>query len=237
MKKFNYEARDKATGKIIKSLVQADTETEAAKALVSQGYMPLSINEEGESNNPLTRLNNRITSKDRIVFSRQLATLIGAGLPLTQSLRTVLDQTSNKRMQEVIQEIVADVEGGKTLSSAFGKHPEVFNKLYIALVTAGEASGTLDDALKRIAAQQEKDAAMMSKVRGAMIYPMIVLVVIIAVMLFMMFTIVPQVEKLYTDMKQTLPLITEIMINASNFMINYWWAVLIAVVVAGYFLR
>lgn len=237
MKKFNYEARDKATGKIIKSLVQADTETEAAKALVSQGYMPLSIKEEGESNNPLTRLNNRITSKDRIVFSRQLATLIGAGLPLTQSLRTVLDQTSNKRMQEVIQEIVADVEGGKTLSSAFGKHPEVFNKLYIALVTAGEASGTLDDALKRIAAQQEKDAAMMSKVRGAMIYPMIVLVVIIAVMLFMMFTIVPQVEKLYTDMKQTLPLITEIMINASNFMINYWWAVLIAVVVAGYFLR
>ena len=237
MKKFNYEARDKATGKIIKSLVQADTETEAAKALVSQGYMPLSIKEEDESNNPLTRLNNRITSKDRIVFSRQLATLIGAGLPLTQSLRTVLDQTSNKRMQEVIQEIVADVEGGKTLSSAFGKHPEVFNKLYIALVTAGEASGTLDDALKRIAAQQEKDAAMMSKVRGAMIYPMIVLVVIIAVMLFMMFTIVPQVEKLYTDMKQTLPLITEIMINASNFMINYWWAVLIAVVVAGYFLR
>ncbi len=237
MKKFNYEARDKASGKTIKSMVQADSETEAAKALISQGYMPLSLKEEVEGGNPLSRLNNRITSKDRIIFSRQLATLIGAGLPLTQSLRTVLDQTNNKRMQEVIQEIVADVEGGKTLSSAFAKHPEVFNNIYIALITAGEASGTLDDALKRIAAQQEKDAAMMSKIRGAMVYPLIVLVVIIAVMIFMMFTIIPQVEKLYVDMKKELPFLTAVMIGASNFMIHYWWIVLLVLVVVGYFTR
>ena len=237
MKKFNYEAKDKATGNIVKSLVQADSETEAAKALVAQGYMPLSIKEEGESNSLFSRLSNRITSKDKIVFSRQLSTLIGAGLPLTQSLRTVLDQTSNKRMQEVIQEIVADVEGGKMLSTAFAKHPEVFNNIYIALVTAGEASGTLDEALKRIAAQQEKDAAMMSKIRGAMVYPIIVLVVMVAVMLFMMFTIVPQVEKLYSDMKKTLPILTSILINVSNFMITYWWLVLILLGFAVYFAR
>ena len=184
MRKFNYEARDKATGKIIKSMVQADSETEAAKVLIAQGYMPLSLKEEDENGNLLARLSNRITRKDRIIFSRQLATLIGAGLPLTQSLRTVLDQTSNKRMQEVVQEIIADVEGGKSLSSAFSKHPEVFNKLYVALVTAGETSGTLDDALRRISTQQEKDAAMISKIRGAMVYPAIVLVVMLAVMLF-----------------------------------------------------
>lgn len=237
MRKFNYEARDKATGKIIKSMVQADSETEAAKVLIAQGYMPLSLKEEDENSNLLARLSNRITRKDRIIFSRQLATLIGAGLPLTQSLRTVLDQTSNKRMQEVVQEIIADVEGGKSLSSAFSKHPEVFNKLYVALVTAGETSGTLDDALRRISTQQEKDAAMISKIRGAMVYPAIVLVVMLAVMLFMMFTIIPQVEKLYVDTKQELPFLTAILIGVSNFMISYWWLVFIVAAIGIYFLR
>ena len=237
MRKFNYEARDKATGKIIKSMVQADSETEAAKVLIAQGYMPLSLKEEDENGNLLARLSNRITRKDRIIFSRQLATLIGAGLPLTQSLRTVLDQTSNKRMQEVVQEIIADVEGGKSLSSAFSKHPEVFNKLYVALVTAGETSGTLDDALRRISTQQEKDAAMISKIRGAMVYPAIVLVVMLAVMLFMMFTIIPQVEKLYVDTKQELPFLTAILIGVSNFMISYWWLVFIVAAIGIYFLR
>ena len=140
-------------------------------------------------------------------------------------------------MQEVIQKIVADVEGNKTLSSAFSKHPEVFNKIYIALVTAGEASGTLDEALKRIAAQQEKDAAMLSKIRGAMIYPAIVLVVMVAVMLFMIFTIVPQVEKLYSDMKETLPFLTAVLISISNFMIKFWWLMLIILAVIAYFAR
>ena len=237
MRKFNDEARDKATGKIIKSMVQADSETEAAKVLIAQGYMPLSLKEEDENGNLLARLSNRITRKDRIIFSRQLATLIGAGLPLTQSLRTVLDQTSNKRMQEVVQEIIADVEGGKSLSSAFSKHPEVFNKLYVALVTAGETSGTLDDALRRISTQQEKDAAMISKIRGAMVYPAIVLVVMLAVMLFMMFTIIPQVEKLYVDTKQELPFLTAILIGVSNFMISYWWLVFIVAAIGIYFLR
>ena len=180
MKKFTYEARDKATGNIVKSLVQAESESEAAKALTAQGYMPLSIKEEVEGG-VFARFTNRISNKDKIVFSRQLATLIGAGLPLTQSLRTVLEQTSNKKMQEIVQEVIADVEGGKTLSSAFSKHPEVFNKIFIALITAGEASGTLDSALKRIADQQEKDAEMVSKIRGAMVYPGIVLAVMVAV--------------------------------------------------------
>ena len=236
MKKFTYEARDKATGNIVKSLVQAESESEAAKALTAQGYMPLSIKEEVEGG-WLARFTNRISSKDKIVFSRQLATLIGAGLPLTQSLHTVFEQTANKKMQEIVQEIIADVEGGKTLSSAFGKHPEVFNKIFIALVTAGEASGTLDDALKRIADQQEKDAAMVSKIRGAMVYPGIVLAVMVAVGVFMMVTIVPQVAKLYSDMKKTLPVLTSILIGISNFVINFWWLTLILLALAIFFAR
>lgn len=236
MKKFTYEARDKATGNIVKSLVQAESESEAAKALTAQGYMPLSIKEEVEGG-WLARFTNRISSKDKIVFSRQLATLIGAGLPLTQSLHTVFEQTANKKMQEIVQEIIADVEGGKTLSSAFGKHPEVFNKIFIALVTAGEASGTLDDALKRIADQQEKDAAMVSKIRGAMVYPGVVLAVMVAVGVFMMVTIVPQVAKLYSDMKKTLPVLTSILIGISNFVINFWWLTLILLALAIFFAR
>ena len=236
MKKFTYEARDKATGNLVKSLVQAESESEAAKALTAQGYMPLSIKEEVEGG-WLARFTNRISSKDKIVFSRQLATLIGAGLPLTQSLHTVFEQTANKKMQEIVQEIIADVEGGKTLSSAFGKHPEVFNKIFIALVTAGEASGTLDDALKRVADQQEKDAAMVSKIRGAMVYPGIVLAVMVAVGVFMMVTIVPQVAKLYSDMKKTLPVLTSILIGISNFVINFWWLTLILLALAIFFAR
>ena len=236
MKKFTYEARDKATGNIVKSLVQAESESEAAKALTAQGYMPLSIKEEVEGG-WLARFTNRISSKDKIIFSRQLATLIGAGLPLTQSLHTVFEQTANKKMQEIVQEIIADVEGGKTLSSAFGKHPEVFNKIFIALVTAGEASGTLDDALKRIADQQEKDAAMVSKIRGAMVYPGIVLAVMVAVGVFMMVTIVPQVAKMYSDMKKTLPVLTSILIGISNFVINFWWLTLILLALAIFFAR
>ena len=220
MKKFTYEARDKATGNIVKSLVQAESESEAAKALTAQGYMPLSIKEEVEGG-WLARFTNRISNKDKIVFSRQLATLIGAGLPLTQSLHTVFEQTANKKMQEIVQEIIADVEGGKTLSSAFGKHPEVFNKIFIALVTAGEASGTLDDALKRIADQQEKDAAMVSKIRGAMVYPGIVLAVMVAVGVFM----------------KTLPVLTSILIGISNFVINFWWLTLILLALAIFFAR
>ncbi len=237
MKKFNYEAKDKANNEIVKSIVQADSETSAAKVLIEQGLMPLNIKEVNEDNGFFARLTNRITSKDKIVFLRQLSTLIGAGLPLAQSLHTVLEQTPNKKMQGVVEEIIADVEGGHTLSDAFGKHPEVFDKVVLALVAAGEASGTLDEALKRVATQKEKDAAMLSKVRGAMIYPAIVLFVIIAVMLFMLFTVVPQVEKLYKDMNKVLPTLTQIMITVANFLINYWYIVLIVLFIAGYFLR
>lgn len=236
MRKFNYQARDGATDKIVKATVQADSENAAAKLLITQGFTPLSITEVDE-NGGLGFLKNRISTKDRIVFSRQLATLIGAGLPLSQSLHTALEQTQNKRLQGVIEDIVTSVEGGKSLHESFSKHPDVFDKVFLALISAGEASGTLDDALRRIAAQQEKDAATMSKIRGAMTYPIIVLVVIFGVMGFMLFTVVPQVEKLYIDLNRTLPFLTDLMVKTADIMMNYWWAILIVLGVLAYFAR
>ncbi|TWP17307.1 type II secretion system F family protein [TM7 phylum sp. oral taxon 352] len=236
MKKYNYEARDSASNKIVKSVVQADSENAAAKLLTAQGFVPLKIELQDDKTNFFARFSGRITTKDKVVFTRQLATLIGAGLPLAQSLRTVQEQTTNKRMQEIVQEIISDVEGGKSLSDSFAKHPEAFNKVYVALVSAGETSGTMDDSLKRLAAQQEKDADMMSKIRGAMMYPSIVLVVIILVIGFMLFTVVPQVEGLYRDLNKELPFVTLAMIKVSNFFSSLWWLVILAMIIGGYFL-
>ena len=236
MKKYDYEARDSASNKIVKSVVQADSENAAAKLLTSQGFVPLKIELQDDKTSFFAKFSGRITTKDKVVFTRQLATLIGAGLPLAQSLRTVQEQTTNKRMQEIVQEIISDVEGGKSLSDSFAKHPEAFNKVYVALVSAGETSGTMDDSLKRLAAQQEKEAAMMSKIRGAMMYPSIVLVVIILVVGFMLFTVVPQVEGLYRDLNKGLPFVTLMMIKVANFFSSLWWLVILAMIIGGYFL-
>ncbi|HUC96531.1 MAG TPA: type II secretion system F family protein [Candidatus Saccharimonadales bacterium] len=236
MKKFTYEARDQATGKISKANVQADSEGAAARLLIDQGFTPLNIKEQSEYDNPLAKLTGRITTKDKVVFTRQLATLIGAGLPLAQSLHTTQEQTENKKLQNIISEITASVEGGKSLSESFSKHPEVFDSVFLALVGAGELSGTLDKSLMRIADQQEKDAEIMSKIKSALTYPIIVLVVIIAVMAFMLLTVVPQVEKLYIDLKQTLPFITQIMVDGTNFLVRFWWLILIICVAGVYFI-
>lgn len=236
MKKFAYEARDHSTSKIVKSIVQATTESAAAHLLIDQGFTPLNIKEINEEENFITRITGRITIKDKVVFTRQLATLISAGLPLTQCLYTVLEQTQNKRMQSIVQDVTVSVEGGKSLSDSFARFPEVFGPIFLALVGAGEVSGTLDESLQRVANQQEKDAAIMSKIRGALTYPVIVLIVILGVIAFMMFTVVPQVEKLYHDLKKELPFITQIMVDVSNFFAHYWWLAIIILGVSAYFL-
>jgi type IV pilus assembly protein PilC len=234
---FDYTARDTSSNKIIKSTVQAESERSAAKLLMAQGIVPLELIEQTKKGNLMTKFTNRVSAKDRIIFTRQLATLINAGLPLAQSLRTLSDQTQNKRLVSITNDIITSIEGGSSLSIAFGKHPEVFNDVYIALIAAGEASGTLDEAMERIANQQEKDAELISKVRGAMVYPAIVLVVIMGVIAFMLLTIVPQIELLYRDLKKELPLITAAMVAISDFMLNFWWLVLLILVAAVYFTK
>lgn len=237
MKKFSYKVKDRVTGKIVKGEISADSQRAAGKALIDQGYILQDDIYEVGQENAFARFMNRITTKDKIVFTRQFATLIGAGLPLAQALRTVSEQTENKKMRSVVDDILASVESGSSLKDAFSKFPDVFDKVYLALIAAGEMSGTLDESLRRVATQQEKDAAMMSKIRGALTYPVIVLVVIGLVMAFMMVQVVPQVKQLYKDMHQELPFATQILIGISDFMINFWWLVLVGIGVAGYFFR
>lgn len=234
MKRFNYKAKDKQTGKLIKGNIQAEDEQTAGKLLVEQGLIPQTVTE--QSDGPLGG-DKHVTAKDRITFTRQMATLVGAGLPLALSLRTVADQTQGKQMKSIAEAVLANVEAGKTLHDSFANYPDVFNGVYLALIKAGETSGTLDMAFKRLADQEEKDAAMLSKIRGALVYPAIILVVIIAVLAFMMIAVVPQVDNLYKDMGQDLPGLTKFLVHLTNFCGQFWWLILIVVVslvVGGY---
>ena len=232
---FTYTARDQATNKKVTSTVQAESQAAAAKLLMGHNLMPLDIKAEGESSSVLGFLTNRSSTKDRVIFTRQLATLINAGLPLTQSLHTVQSQTKNKHLQTIAQDVISRVEGGSALADAFARHPKEFNDLFIALVAAGEVSGTLDASLERIANQQEKDAEIMAKIKGAMTYPIIVLVVMFGVVVFMMLTLLPQVEMLYSDTGQSLPIMTQILLNIVNVIKKFWYLVPIPIAAAVFF--
>lgn len=225
---FSYTAREQISGKLVKNVIEAENEQTAVKMIRREGLMPIEIKAGKNIGSKLSDRIHRIGSKDKVLFSRQLSTLINAGLPLVQSLRNVTDQMTNKRFKAVIDLVIADVEGGMSLSQSLGKHPDVFDRVYISLIAAGEASGTLDLALERLATQQEKDADLVSKVRGAMIYPVIVLVVMFAVVGFMIVKVLPQVKVLYEGLPGAeLPLITRILLTISDALIKYWWVVLI----------
>lgn len=229
MQTFKYVARDPSTGKKVTSDVQADSEQSAAKLIQQKGLSVVEIKAGSSGSGVFSFFKDRITTKDKVLFSRQLSTLINAGLPLVQSLRNVSGQTQNKALQAVITKVIGDVEAGSSFSQALAKYPKVFNEVFVNLVAAGEASGTLDKALERLANQQEKDAEIVSKIRGAMIYPAIVVVVMFAVVGFMIVTVMPQVEKIYADLPgANLPLITRILLFVSRFATKYWWIVLIA---------
>ena len=233
MLNYKYTARDPATGQKVQADVQADSEQAAAKMISQEGLVPVEISLLGERG---AHRFNRIKAKDRVLFSRQLSTLINAGLPLIQSLRSVNDQTTNKALKIIIVKVIGDVEAGSTLSASMAKHPEVFNNVYISLISAGETSGTLDLALERIAMQQEKDADIISKVRGALVYPAIVMVVMLLVVGFMLVKVMPQVKVLYAGLPGAqLPLVTRIMLGVSDALTHYWWVVLILVVIIGIF--
>jgi type II secretory pathway component PulF len=230
---FKYQARNATTGEMVKAAVQADNEQAAAKLIKAQGLTPISI--ELDKARGIRRLS-RIKTKDKVLFSRQLSTLINAGLPLVQSLRSVGAQTTNKAFKVVINEVIADVEAGTAFSAALDKHPDVFNRVYVSLIAASEVSGTLDKGLERLADQQEKDADIVSKVRGALVYPLIVLLVMAGVVLFMIIKVLPQVQSIYSGIKGAhLPFITVALLAVSHFIIHDWWLVIIILVLLGFF--
>ena len=235
MNRYIYKARDSKSGAIIKGVIQAENERAAGKLLIERGYTPDTVTEDTSGDSFFDKFKNKVTTKDKIVFTRQFSTLIGAGLPLSNSLRVLIEQTESKPMRRVTESILADVEAGKSLTQACAKFPDVFNRIYLALLKAGESSGTLDKSLRRLADQQEKDHAMVTRIKNSLTYPAIVLAVIIAVLVFMVIAVVPQVQQLYHDLGKDLPLITKLLVEQTNFLVNMWWLVTIVIGLVIYF--
>lgn len=236
MLSYKYTARNPVTGEKVSAEVQAENETAVTKMLKDQGLAPLEVKLTAADRSGGLKLFHRIKAKDKVLFSRQLATLINAGLPLSQSLRNVAAQTGKKELKAIVNQIITDVEGGAALSVAMGKHPEAFNKVYVSLIAAGETSGTLDKALERLALQQEKDAELVSKVRGAMVYPAIVILVMLLVVGFMIVKVLPQVEVLYSGLPGArLPVLTRLLLGLSKLIIKLWPFLVIGAGAAGFF--
>ncbi len=231
---YQYTAKDTVTGKLVKATLDAPSEQAAAKAISGQGLVPLDIAPASQAKG-LPMIKRKVKAKDKVLFSRQLSTLINAGLPLVQALHSVLGQTQDKSFRVVISKVISDVEAGTTFSAALSKHPAVFNEIYISLVEAGEASGTLDKSLERLAVQQEKDADIVRKIRGAFTYPIIVLCVMIGVVVYMMMTLLPQVQILYDGTGQQLPVFTRILLAAADAIKDYWWVIAIVFGIIAFF--
>jgi type II secretory pathway component PulF len=231
MLNFNYQARNASTGQKVKATVQAENEQAAAKLIRQEGLTPISIRQEKVGGGFGLK---RIKTKEKVLFSRQLSTLINAGLPLVQSLRQVEQQTTNKAFKTIINQVILDVEAGTAFSVALAKYPKVFNRVYVSMVEASEASGTLDGGLERLANQQEKDADITSKVRGALIYPGIVMLVMLGVVLFMIVKVLPEVQNIYNGLKGAqLPILTVLLLDVSHFVTHDWWIVILLIVIFG----
>jgi type IV pilus assembly protein PilC len=232
---FDYEARDSNTGQKVKSQVQADNERSAAKLIRDQGLAPLSITVQDQQNK---RDPKKIKAKDKVMFARQLATLVNAGLPVVQSLHAVQKQSTNKALRIIVDDVVASVEGGKSLSESLRRHPGVFSEVFSGLVAAGEASGTLDVSLDRLATQQEKDTEVLSKIRGAMVYPLVVIFIMMAVLGFMLVGVLPQVKDLYEGLSAgQMPTITRILLGMSNIVVQFWYIAVILIICLAVFAR
>src|SRR6266481_9411740 len=175
-----------------------------------------------------------IKTRDVVIFTRQFATMINAGLPLVQSLNILAAQTENKTLAEVTRAVVYDVESGNTLADAFSKHPKAFTTLYVNMVAAGEAGGILDTILLRLATFLEKNDALVRKVKGAMIYPAVIMsVAAIAVVVLLIF-VIPVFAGMFASAGQALPLPTRIVIGASGFLRSYWWIIGAIIILGGY---
>ncbi|MDQ5944359.1 MAG: Phytochrome sensor protein [Patescibacteria group bacterium] len=231
---FQYKAKDKTTGRVIVGTIQADNEMAAGKLLLKQDLYPLEMKPKKSSAFSTTNTSGKVKTKHKVVFTRQLATLIKAGLPVASALNSSMSQVDDKRMKAVIFKLTKAVEGGTQLSQALEQYPESFNSIYISMVQAGEASGNLEVTLERLANQLEKEAEIASKVRGALIYPMIVLVVIMLVMGFMMTSVVPQIAELYKSFGKPLPFITQALMFLSSLITKWWFITLPALVAIVY---
>jgi type IV pilus assembly protein PilC len=210
MKKYVYRARDKS-GNLVTGDVEASNESAAAKLLRDRGYIVVSIRPAMNSLRSFTAMfSNRVSYADLVGFTRQLATMVNAGLPITESF-SILRLQAKPSFQPIIQQILADIEGGQSLSSAIKRHPRVFTPSYIALVKAGETGGVLDKVLARLADNLERTQEFQGKVKGALIYPAIIVVGMVGVSIIMIVFVIPKLTALYTQFGAELPLSTRIL--------------------------
>lgn len=228
MNKYKYKAKDKA-GKTVTGEVEAYSLSSASKLLRERGLVVLSLTPIGQGIfSVISRAQSRITSGDVTTFTRQLATMIGAGLPITDAL-IILRSQMKGGMQKVTSHVLADVEGGSSLSDALQKHPKAFSPIYIALIRAGETGGVLDDVLARLADNLEKQQEFRGKVKGAMIYPIVVVVGMFVVGMIMMVFVIPKLTSLYEEFDATLPTPTRILIGISGALAKIWPLMLVAI--------
>ncbi|OGL78993.1 hypothetical protein A3J43_03805 [Candidatus Uhrbacteria bacterium RIFCSPHIGHO2_12_FULL_54_23] len=232
---FDFRAKD-AAGKDVQGVIDAPSLQAAEDILAQRQLIVVAITVRPRTSMLQTiQFFNRVKPKELVVFFRQLSTMSAATLPLVSALRILVKQTESARLKTIISEIADDVDGGARLSQAFGRHPEVFNDFYVNMVRSGETSGHLDDVLSYLADQREKDYDLMSRIRGAMVYPAFILSVMTVVGIAMMIFVVPRLTAVLIETGGELPFATRLLIGTSQFMSGYWWLLLVLAVglVAG----
>lgn len=240
MSKFAYTALNEDE-KRVSGTIEASNLAAAQNTLKERKLKPLHVAEEKKKKLDIPFLGGKkVKLKDMVIFTRQLATMINAGVPLVRSLATLQNQTENASFKKTINEITKDVEGGMAFADALERHPKVFSPIYINMVRAGEAGGILDEILKKLAVQQEKDARIRGKFKSAMTYPAILLTITMGVFLLLMVFVMPRIGKIIKDLAgedAELPTMTKIMLGISDFMVTKWYILVIVGVVGSYFLR
>ncbi|MBI2012491.1 type II secretion system F family protein [Candidatus Curtissbacteria bacterium] len=237
MSLYRFVAKD-INGKKISGEVESMDERGLVTTLQKEGLIPIEIKKRETEGLPivksLPKIRGGVSFSDVVGFTRQLSTMISAGLPLADSLVILEKQAKNQNFAHVLAEVLADVEGGMALSGAMAKHPKVFDIIYVKLVEAGETGGVLDKILAKLAETQEKEREFKAKTRGAFIYPVIVVSVMIIVITIMMIFVIPKLTSIYTEIGATLPLPTKILIATSNFTRSFWWLVILGIFAAFY---
>ena len=229
MPSFVYVARETASGREIRSSVEAATEQAAVAALLNRNLLVVSIQEKIGKKGKTA--GGSVALADLVIFTRQLATMIDAGLAMVQSLQALADQTTNKVMRDVIRDVCTRVEGGDSFSEALQKHPKVFSRLYVCMVAAGEKGGLLAEILARLATYLENAARLRKKVKSAMMYPTVVTVVAILITIFLLVKVVPVFGEIFASFGAKLPAPTQFLIDISNLVKK--WLVLVLVGGAG----
>ncbi|MDQ5982470.1 MAG: type pilus assembly protein PilC [Patescibacteria group bacterium] len=237
---YQYIAVSQDGTKTTKGTVEAIDEAGVMALLTKQHLRPLSVTLEKKSTSRMKSLfgSSKVKSDDLVIFTRQLSAMVGAGVPLIRSLNSLEQHSESAGLKAVLVEVIKDIEGGATFGDALAKHPKTFNDVYINMVRAGETAGILDDILKRLAIQQEKNASMRKKIKSAMTYPMVLLVITVLAFFGLMLFVIPQIGKIVKGLGgpgAQLPPLTEAMLGISSFILS-WWFVIIPLLVGGVYM-